>query len=232
MKYDNLKLIAEAQNGNGDALSALCRENAGLVHAVARRFSGRGTDYEDLCQIGQIGMIKAIKNFDLERGTQFSTYAVPLIIGEIRRFLRDDGSIKIGREIKRKGRLLLSEASKFAAVNGREPSVSELAGICGMTVEEAADYLGATSETISLSEAVGDVTLEDRLGKDFTPEINEKIALKQAIEKLEFEEKEIITLRYFKNLTQAETGRVLGMSQVTVSRREARALSKLKEDLT
>ena len=225
-------LIELAKNGDKEAFETLVRENTGLVRSIAFRFNGRGVDYDDLCQIGHIGMIKAIKNFDLERGTAFSTYAVPLIIGEIKRFLRDDGEIKIGRELKRRAALVFSEKERFELKHGREPTISELSSICALSEEEIVESITASAGTISLSEQVGeDATLEDFIGRDFTPEINEKIALKQAIEKLPILEKQIITLRYFKNLTQAETGRVLNLTQVSVSRKEAKALSKLKLEL-
>ncbi len=230
MNEGKAALIERAQEGDIGALDILVNENTGLVRSIAIRFSGRGVDYEDLCQIGHIGMIKAIRNFDISRGTQFSTYAVPLIIGEIKRFLRDDGEIKVGRELKRKNAKLMAAREKFISENGNEPTVSQLAEICGFTEEETIESISASSSTISLSEQIGeDSTLEDLLGTDFTPELNEKIALKQAIEKLGFEEREIIMLRYFKNLTQSETGRTLGMTQVSVSRKEAKALIKLRE---
>ena len=229
MKSANALLIRRAQEGESEALDRLVSENTGLVRSIALRFTGRGVDYEDLCQIGYIGMIRAIRNFDLERGTAFSTYAVPLIIGEIKRFLRDDGEIKIGREIKRRSALIMAERENFISANSREPTVSELANACSLSEEEVVEGINASSCLVSLSETVGeDGTLEDLIGFDFTPEINEKIALKQAIEVLDDEEKQIILLRYFKNMTQTETGRVLSMTQVSVSRKEAKALMRLK----
>lgn len=232
MNSCNALLIKNAQDGDADALDRLVTDNIGLVRSVALRFTGRGVDYDDLCQIGHIGMIKAIRNFDLSRGTAFSTYAVPLIIGEIKRFLRDDGEIKIGREIKRRGALIASARERFISENGREPTVSEIALICGLTEEEAVESINASSCLVSLSEAVGeDSTLEDLIGVDFTPEINERIALRQAIERLNDEERQIILLRYFKGMTQSETGRVLGITQVSVSRKEQRALIRLREEL-
>lgn len=225
-------LIKRAQDGEAEALDELVNVNTGLVRSVAIRFTGRGVEYEDLCQIGHIGMIRAIRNFDLTRGTAFSTYAVPLIVGEIKRFLRDDGEIKIGREIKRRGALIMAEREKFLNLYNREPSVSEIARICNLSEEDAVESINAAGCLVSLSETVGeDGTLENLIGIDFTPEINERIALKQAIERLPFEEREIIYLRYFKNMTQSETGRVLGMTQVSVSRKEARALLRLKGEL-
>lgn len=230
----NLKtpLIEKAKNGDNNALSILVEENIGLVRSIALRFMGRGADYEDLCQIGHIGLIKAIRNFDSSRGTAFSTYAVPLIMGEIKRFLRDDGDIKIGRELKRKGAVLYGAKEKFISENKCDPTVSQLASLCGFTEEEVVEALNATSSVVSFSEQIGeDGTLEDLLGIDFTPEINEKIALRQAIEKLPQPEKEIIFLRYYKGLTQSETGKILKMTQVTISRKEAKALDLLKSEL-
>lgn len=225
-------LIERAKNGDSEALTQLVHSNTGLVRSIALRFTGRGVDYEDLCQIGHIGMIKAIRNFDLTRGCAFSTYAVPLIIGEIKRFLRDDGEIKISRELKRKGALIMSAREKYISKNGTEPNISSLAAMCGLSEEETAEALSATSATVSLYEQIGDeYTLEDRLGVDLTPEINERIALKQAIDSLPEAERQIILLRYFKNMTQSEAGKVLGMTQVTVSRREQKALLLLKEAL-
>ncbi len=232
MKEGTAVLIAKAKEGDKSALDILVGENTGLVRSIALRFTGRGVDYEDLCQIGHIGMIKAIRNFDFSRQTAFSTYAVPLIIGEIKRFLRDDGEIKVGRELKRKGALIYAAREKYITENGSEPSVSQLSAMCGFSEEETVEAISATASTVSLSEQIGeDTTILDLIGKDFTPEINEKIALMQAIDRLSHEEREIIRLRYFKNLTQSETGRVLGMTQVTVSRRETKALEKLRYEL-
>ncbi len=232
MKEGRSALITRAKEGDEEALELLVDENTGLVRSIAVRFTGRGVDYDDLCQIGHIGMIKAIRNFDLERGCAFSTYAVPLIIGEIKRFLRDDGEIKIGREIKRRGALVMAARERFIAEHESEPTVSQLAEICNLSEEETVECIAATSATVSLSDQVGDdATLEDFIGVDFTPELNEKIALKQAIDTLPELEREIIYLRYFKNLTQTEVGRIMGMTQVTVSRREAKALAKLRTEL-
>lgn len=232
MKDGRAALITRAKCGDEEALEILVDENTGLVRSIAVRFTGRGVDYDDLCQIGHIGMIKAIRNFDLERGCAFSTYAVPLIIGEIKRFLRDDGEIKVGREIKRRGALVMAARERYVTENEAEPTVSQLAAICNLSEEETVECIAATSATVSLSEQVGDdATIEDFIGTDFTPELNEKIALRQAIDTLPDEEREIIYLRYFKNLTQSEVGRILNMTQVTVSRREAKALAKLREEL-
>ena len=140
MNNGKAELIERAKSGDSEALSILISENTGLVKSIAVRFTGRGVEYEDLCQIGHIGMIKAIRNFDLSRGTAFSTYAVPLIIGEIKRFLRDDGEIKISRELKRRGALIMAEREKYITRFGCEPTVSELAARCNLSEEEAISF--------------------------------------------------------------------------------------------
>lgn len=233
MNEDKSRLIQRAKDGDDEALSLLVCENTGLVRSIASKFLGRGVDYEDLCQLGHIGMIKAIRNFDFTRNTAFSTYAVPLIIGEIKRFLRDDGEIKVGRELKRIGAIIMSERERFINEHERDPSVNELSERLGIEPETIIEALSACAPIVSIHDTINDeLKLEDLLGVDFTPEINEKIALKQAISKLTANEREIIYLRYFKNLTQSETGRALGMTQVTVSRKESKALARLKEELT
>lgn len=231
MNAEKARLITLAAEGDSNAAETLIKDNTGLVRSVARRFTGRGVDYDDLCQLGNIGMLKAIRNFRLEYGTEFSTYAVPLIIGEIKRFLRDDGSIKIGREIKKRAYAAAAFRESFIAHSGREPTVSELAAGCGISEEDAVECISAAIGTVSLSNPVGEAELIDFIGEDFTPAANEKIALEQAIEKLDREEREIIGLRYYRGMTQSETGKLMGLTQVTVSRREARALKRLREEL-
>ena len=230
MTSSKIALIERAQSGEKSAMERLVSENSGLVHSIASRFLNRGVDYEDLCQIGHIGMIKAIKNFDAEKGFAFSTYAVPLIIGEIKRFLRDDGEIKIGREIKRKSAIIMAARESYLQSNQDEPTVSMLARLCGFSEEEVVECVTATNSLVSLSSPMGeDFSLEDIIGVEFENELNEKIALRQAINRLDDEEKKIILLRYYKGLTQSEVGRILAMTQVTVSRKEARALNRLKQ---
>lgn len=222
-------LLRKAQEGDKDALEAFVKENTGLVKSIAIRFSGRNVDFEDLCQLGHIGMLKAIKNFDMSRGTAFSTYAVPLIIGEIRRFLRDDGSIKIGRELKKKNALVLRVREEYVALRGCEPTVSELSALCGIDCNSVVESINACGSTVSFSEPIGDMTLEDTLGADCIPELSEKIALRQAIDRLSDEDRTLILLRYYGNLSQRDTGRRLGMTQVTVSRKEKQILKQLSE---
>ena len=227
MTQQQAELLESAQRGDRDALEQLVKDNTGLVKTVAVRFTGRSVEFEDLCQIGHIGMIKAIKNFDLSRGTEFSTYAVPLIMGEIKRYLRDDGCIKVGRELKRKNAAVLRAREEYLTENGCEPTVSVLCRMLDMTSEEITECISASGSAISLSEQSGGLSIEETIGRDFVPETDEKIALKQAIDCLDDEEKKLIMLRYYGNLSQKETGLRLGMTQVTVSRREAVILRKM-----
>ena len=238
-KYaQNKELLRLAQDHDPqEAMSAteeLIRNNMGLVRSVALRFRDRGTDLEDLIQIGIIGMMKAIRSFDIERDTAFSTYAVPLIIGEIQRHLRDDGLIKVSRIQRKLGVELMKARNRVLLADGREANIDELAHLCGVTVEEAAIALDAISPVTSLSDGIGDgeshLTLESRIadGESDIERLSDSIALGQAIDKLPLVWKKILILRYFKNMTQTETGRVLSMTQVSVSRKEAKALMRLK----
>lgn len=217
------------------ATEELINKNMGLVRSIALRFCGRGTEYDDLVQIGTIGMLKAIRTFDADRGTVFSTYAVPLIVGEIRRHLRDDGIIKVGREQRRLGIELRHVSERIMNEEGREAHIEELAAAVGVSLEEAAMAIEATTPLLSLSGG-GDETgeLEDRLwvGEfDEMERVRDRIALGQAIDKLPVEWRKIILLRYYRNLTQKETADRLGLTQVKVSREEKKILEKLREIL-
>ena len=241
-KYSgNRELISVAQGGDEQAaLSAteeLIKINLGLVRSIAIRFKDRGVDVEDLIQIGTIGMIKAIRSFELERETTFSTYAVPLIIGEIRRHLRDDGLIKISRYHKKLGMELMNARSKIISEDGREPKIEELAAICGVSAEDAAVAMDAATPVMSLSTTFGSddsaLTLESRIA-DNDKEIerlSDHIALSQAISKLPVMWRQIVVLRYYKNMTQQETASCLGLSQVKVSREEKKIMEFLREEL-
>ena len=219
------------------ATEELIRNNMGLVRSVALRFRDRGTDLEDLIQIGIIGMMKAIRSFDMERETAFSTYAGPLIIGEIRRHLRDDGLIKVSRIQRKLGVELMKARNQILATDGREASIDELARICGVTVEEAALALDAISPVTSLSDGVGDeesqLTLESRIADEENDiqRFSDSIALGQAIDKLPSMWKKILILRYFKNMTQQQTANFLGLSQVKVSREEKKIMEFLRQEL-
>ncbi len=226
-----LSLLEKAQNGDEAACGTMLEENSGLIWAVVRRYSGCGVETEDLYQLGCIGFIKAVKGFDITYGTQFSTYAVPKIAGEIRRFIRDDGAVKVGRTMREKGYTVWTARERLRAQLGREPTVSELAGELGMTAEEIAAVELANVAPESLQQETGDgLTLESSIGTE-APEdaLVEKIALREAIAALPEREKTVILLRFFKHLTQQQVARVLGVSQVQVSRLERRSLATLRQ---
>ena len=232
----NRELLILAAQGDERATEQLVVDNMPLVRSVAIKFKDRGTEYEDLVQIGTIGMLKAIRSFDVERGTAFSTYAVPLIVGEIRKHLRDDGPIKVGREYKRMGAALLGERNRIMANTGREPSLSELAERCGVSAEDAAVALDAVAPVSSLSETVyddGGLTLEgtlpDRDSADETERMLDRLALSQAIGQLDPLWRKIVLLRYWRNMTQQQVATALGLSQVKVSREEKKIMERLRE---
>lgn len=236
-KYrENLALIERAQEGDEEALSRLIETNMGLVKSIATRFCGRGTDFEDLVQIGCMGLIKAVRTFDLARGCVLSTYALPLIFGEIRRFLRDDGPIKVSRVQKRLAASIMAEKERLASLGMTDVPLSLLAKNCGVSNEEAAEALDALAPLRSLSEPLaGDDgnTLENTLAdEDGQEKFFERVALSAAIEKLPGLKRKIIILRYFKDCSQEKTARILGLSQVKVSREEKKILSFLREELS
>lgn len=228
-----LTLLDRAQNGDNDACQQVLTENVGLIWSIVKRYSGCGVDTDDLYQLGCIGFIKAVKGFDLTYGTQFSTYAVPKIAGEIRRFLRDDGSVKVGRSLREKGQTLFYTRERLRHTLGREPQLSELAQETGMTVEEVAAVELANGPLESLQqETIDGLTLESTLGTDSPEEgMVEKIALREAIDSLPERERTTILLRFFRGMTQEQTARILKVSQVQVSRLERKGLAKLREIL-
>ena len=226
------ELIRLCQAGDQEAGELLVTENAGLIWSVARRFLGRGTEADDLYQLGCLGFLKAVDGFDLEFGTQFSTYAVPKIAGEIRRFLRDDGAIKVSRSIKEQAATIKSARNNLTAVLGREPAIQEIAEYTGLTPEEIALAETATAATESIQDQMGTdgFTLENILTDTASEDkFLEHIALRQAIAELPERESMVIKLRYFHGLTQDRVSKVLNVSQVQVSRIEKRAISKLRE---
>lgn len=237
-KYaENLSLIERSQAGDDAATEELIRRNAGLVQSIAVMFCGRGTEFEDLVQIGNIGMLKAIRSFDAARGCVFSTYAVPLIFGEIRRFLRDDGLIKVCRPQKKLGAMLMRAKEEYLAQNGTSPRIDEIAAACGVSPEEAAAALSAVSPAMSLSEPLGgegeNFTLENTLCKeDENEKMLEKITLAEALSKLPELWRRIVLLRYFKDLSQQSTAEILGLSQVKVSREEKKLIEFLRRELS
>ena len=228
-----LTLLDRAQNGDNDACQQVLTENVGLIWSIVKRYSGCGVDTDDLYQLGCIGFIKAVKGFDLTYGTQFSTYAVPKIAGEIRRFLRDDGSVKVGRSLREKGQTLFYTRERLRHTLGRDPQLSELAQETGMTVEEVAAVELANGPLESLQqETIDGLTLESTLGTDSPEEgMVEKIALREAIDSLPERERITILLRFFRGMTQEQAARILKVSQVQVSRLERKGLAKLREIL-
>ena len=226
-----LELLRAAQEGDKEACEQAVIENNGLIWSVVRRYYGRGGDSDDLYQLGCLGFLKAIQGFDFDYGTCFSTYAVPKIAGEIRRFLRDDGAVKVGRNTREQAQMLYSKREQLRHELGREPVLSELAEATGITPEDIAQIELATNAPESLQQEMADgLTLENTLGTDAPEEgLVERIALREAIDRLPEKERMTILLRYFKSLTQEQTARILGVSQVQVSRLERRGLERLRE---
>ena len=225
-----MELLRAAQEGDRDACEQAVRENSGLIWSIVRRYYGRGVEPDDLYQLGCLGFLKAVQGFDFSYGTCFSTYAVPKIAGEIRRFLRDDGSVKVGRSIREKAYLLYSARERLQQAGGREPTLSELSELTGMTPEEIARVEIATDVPESLqAENEEGLSLEGVLGTD-APEdaLVERIALREAVERLPEKEKMTILLRYYRGFTQAQTARVLRVSQVQISRLERKGLLQLR----
>lgn len=226
------ELIARAQTGDKAAKELLITENNGLIWSVARRFIGRGAEADDLYQLGCLGFLKAVDGFDLEFGTQFSTYAVPKIAGEIRRFLRDDGAVKVSRGIKERAVTIKTARNHLIHALGREPTVQEIANQTGFSLEEIAVAESATASIESIQQETGEdgFSLENILTDTESEEtLLEKLSLRQAIERLPEREAMVIRLRYFHGLTQERVARVLEVSQVQVSRIEKKALGHLKD---
>lgn len=240
---DNRRLIAIAQSGDEAESEAATAEllyaNTGLLRNLCARFRDRGVESEDLMQIATIGMIKAIRSFDLDRGTCFSTYAVPLIFGELRRHMRDEGPIKVGRVYKRLGAALMNAKNKILTEEGREPRIGELAAMCGVSPEEAAMALEAISPLVSLSDsAFGEedgvelgAILPDEESSSEIERLYDRIAIGQAIAKMPSEWQRIVTLRFYRNRTQQQTADALGLSQVKISREEKKILAFLRGEL-
>lgn len=212
--------------------SRMIEENIGLVHSIASRFTGRGVEYEDLFQTGCIGLIKAVDNFDASLGYRFSTYAVPVIMGEIKRVFRDGGSIKVSRALKEKSLRAQRIREAFAKKESREPTVGELSALLGCTDCETAEILNVINPMLSLDSfgEDGDESLD--IPVDYREELFDRLSLAQVMEKLGAEERFIINSRYFKGRTQAETASSLGVSQVQISRKEKEILRKLRSMLS
>lgn len=225
-------MIRKAKEGDKQAAETLILENSGLIWSIARRYMGRGVETDDLYQLGCLGFLKAIDGFDLEFGTQFSTYAVPKISGEIRRFLRDDGAVKVSRGLKEQSAAIKGMRSKLTSLFGREPTIQEIADQLGLSPEEIAIAETATAATESIQQENGEdgFTLENVLTDTESEEkLVERIAVRQVVESLPEREKMVIQLRYYHGLTQQRVAKVMNVSQVQVSRIEKKALEKLRE---
>lgn len=236
---ENLELIEKAKAGDKDALDKLVENNLPLVSSISKKFLNRGYEYDDIFQIGCIGLVKAVNNFDAAYNVQFSTYAVPMIMGEIKRFLRDDGLIKVSRSIKYAARKLHYDKEKLTKKLNREPTIEELAEYSGMTPEEILFSTEAINEPKYLYDTIhqddgSPIFLIDKIGnnEDEGKELIDKIALKEALSKLDARSRQIIILRYFKDITQVKVAQMLGISQVQVSRIEKKVLKTMKEKLS
>jgi len=234
MQAKLVSMIREAQAGSRSASEQLVMENSGLIWSVARRYFGRGVEPDDLYQLGCVGFLKAVSGFDPEFGTMFSTYAVPKIAGEIRRFLRDDGTVKVSRTLKEQSAAIKNARQKLIFTLNREPTLQELSEVTGFTPEEIAVAETATASTESIQRETGEdgFTLEDVLtnwGEE--EQLIERISLREAIDKLPERERMVIHLRYFHGLTQEKVAKILLVSQVQISRLEKRALVKLRDFL-
>jgi len=226
-----MALIARAQTGEAAALDQMVRANLALVRAVCARFASRGGDMEELYQLGCLGLVKAIKNFNTAYGVRFSSYAVPMIMGEIRRFLRDDGALTVGRRLKELAVRALNMADQLRAELQREPTLPELADALGCDSGELAQALESGKAVASLDAPFGEegTTLQDVLGMAQAEASIDRMLLRQLLEQLPPEDRRLILLRYFRDHTQAETARVLGMTQVQVSRKESRIIARFRE---
>lgn len=209
----------------------LAEENLGLVHLCANKFRGRGIDYEELYSAGCIGLLKAVKAFDMERGVKFSTYAVPVILGEIKRLFRDGGTIKVSRSLKELSMKLQRICEDFRQREGREPTISELSAISGEPEENVSEALCVSQPLLSLTASDDDEGQIDIPSESPDENIVDLLALRQIMARLENKDRILLELRYFKNLTQSKTAQALGMTQVQVSRREKKLLSQMRQEL-
>ena len=214
-----------------DTREEMIKENIGLVHSIANRFRGRGADYDDLFQSGCIGLIKAVDNFDKSKGFAFSTYAVPVIMGEIRRIFRDGGAIKVSRSLKEKAIKAQAFREKFINSNFREPTVSELSAMLSCTAEETAEILNVITPMISLNSYGEDGEDTFDIPVDESEQLFDRLSVNQLMSNLNETERAIIDMRYFKGFTQAKTAKALGVSQVQISRKEKSILLKLRKRL-
>ncbi|WP_330654496.1 SigF/SigG family RNA polymerase sporulation sigma factor [Blautia sp. MSJ-19] len=238
MTLDTSALIGRAHQGDKEARELLFHQNMGLVYSVARRFAGRGVEMEDLVQIGSIGLLKAIDKFDLSFDVKFSTYAVPMIAGEIKRFLRDDGMVKVSRSIKENQYRIYRAREMLEKRLGREPNITELSEELQMPPEEIAMALESAAEVESIYRPIHqgegtELRLLDKIPelKNMQEKLLDRVLLEELLDRLQKEERDMICMRYFCDMTQTEVASRLGVSQVQVSRMEKRILQKLRKEL-
>ena len=227
------ELLQAAREGDNRACEQVLQENAGLIWSIVRRYYGRGVDPDDLYQLACLGFLKAVRGYDPDFGTQFSTYAVPKIAVEIRRFLRDDGAVKVSRGVKERAAAIRMARGRLQGRLNREPTLSELSEEIGLEPEEIAAAETAVEPVASLQMETGEgMTLESVLGTGGMEEqVVEQVVLRQALRQLPQQEHQVLLLRYYKGLTQSRTARIIGVSQVQVSRIERRAVVRLREML-
>ena len=232
VKEENLNLLRRVRAGEPDAEQQLISQNLGLVKNAARHFLNSGFEFDDLYQCGCIGLLKAVRNFDFEKGTALSTYAVPIILGEIKRHIRDNGTVKVSRHLKEISLRIYRAKDRLSTKLMRDPTLTELSEETGDSAEDIIQALDACAPVMSFDEPVGDdSTLGDFLGKDESEKIHEILALKQGLETLENIDKQIISLRYIKCKTQTETAKILNITQVQVSRKEKKLIELLKNKI-
>lgn len=239
MKEENYRLIALAQSGDKKALETLTLKNSGLIWSAVKKFSGRGVEADDLFQLGAIGLIKAVNKFDSSFNVEFSTYAVPMIMGEIRRFLRDDGIIKVSRTLKETAALAKKASEKIYLQKGSDATIGEIAQMINCSVSDITLSLEATQPTESIYRTVHSgentpVLLIDKIHGQENREdmILTSVALREAIKNLPLKERQILLLRYFKEKTQSEVAKIMGVSQVQISRIEKKLLIALRKDIS
>ena len=236
-EQETLALLRRAKQGDAEAKELLLSHNTSLLKSILKRYLGKGVEYDDLFSLACMGFLKAISGFDEKFGVRFSTYAVPMIAGEIKRFLRDDGSVKVSRAMKKTAREINKYIEEYSAEHGRQPSVKELAEVFSMDEGEVVFTLGSSRMPVSIYET-GEYTdeksatlLEKLPAKDSQDEMIERMVLRQAIDKLPEREKKIVFLRFFRDMTQSEVAKAIGVSQVQISRIESRIIKQFKTEL-
>lgn len=229
---ETAELILKAKNGDLDSKQKLIEENSPLIKSIIKRYRNKGVDYDDLYQLGSLGFVKAINNYSEEFGVKFSTYAVPMIAGEVKRFLRDDGSIKVSRSIKHNAILIKRFIQERLTATGFEPSVEEIASHFNMEMQDVIWALDSNTSALSIDEKDDDeLSIAERVTSDFTSEkLINKIAIRDMIKKLTAREKRIIIMRYYLDKTQSEIASVMGVSQVQISRIENKILNSFKNE--